>query len=45
MVSIGTELMKKGPQIFNDLQSELIEIMNQKGYNSIEDFRGKLKHL
>jgi dihydroorotate dehydrogenase (fumarate) len=45
MVSIGTELMKKGPQIFNDLQSELIDIMNNKGYRYIDDFRGKLKHL
>lgn len=45
MVSIGTELMKKGPQIFNNLQSELIEIMNHKGYKYIKDFRGKLKHL
>jgi dihydroorotate dehydrogenase (fumarate) len=45
MVSIGTELMKRGPQLFNDLQSELIEIMNKKGYKSINDFRGKLNHL
>jgi len=45
VVSIGTELMKKGPKIFNDLQQELIEIMNEKGYKSINDFKGKLKHL
>ena len=37
--------MKTGPQLFNDLQSELIEIMNKKGYKSINDFRGKLNHL
>lgn len=45
MVSIGTELMKKGPEIFNSLQYELIKIMNLKGYNSIDEFRGKLNYL
>lgn len=45
MVSIGTELMKQGPIIFNILNEQLITIMKQKGYQSIEDFRGKLNYL
>ena len=45
MVSIGTELMKQGPIIFNNLNEQLIDIIKKKGYNSIEDFRGKLNYL
>jgi dihydroorotate dehydrogenase (fumarate) len=45
MVSIGTELMKQGPIIFNHLNEQLNSIMKKKGYNSIEDFRGKLNYL
>ena len=45
IVSIGTELMKQGPIIFNNLNEQLINIMKKKGYNSIEDFRGKLNYL
>ncbi|MGX7172647.1 dihydroorotate oxidase [Enterococcus ratti] len=45
MVQIGTELHKEGPSIFDRLTKELTEIMAEKGYQTIEDFRGKLKTL
>ena len=45
MVQVGTQLMKDGPQVFNRLISELKEIMQQKGYTSIQEFKGKLKSL
>ncbi|MGX7164444.1 dihydroorotate oxidase [Enterococcus massiliensis] len=45
MLQIGTELHKEGPEIFERLTTELAEIMTRKGYNSIDDFCGKLKSL
>lgn len=45
MVQIGSQLMKEGPQIFDRVLGELKAIMLEKGYESIEDFRGKLKSL
>ena len=45
MVQIGTQLAKEGPQIFDRVLSELQTIMKEKGYNSIDDFRGKLKSI
>mgnify|MGYP001323329840 CR=1 FL=1 len=45
MVSVGTELMRCGPTIFKDIATELREIMAIKGYDHIEDFKGKLKYL
>ena len=45
MVQVGSQLMKENPSIFRRLLSELKEIMSQKGYQSIDDFKGKLKSL
>lgn len=45
MVQVGTALHKEGPQIFDRLTAELQIIMQQKGYNKIADFKGKLKYL
>jgi dihydroorotate dehydrogenase (fumarate) len=45
MLQIGTELHKEGPQIFNRITKELESIMAEKGYQSIDEFRGKLKTL
>lgn len=45
MLQIGTELHKEGPQIFNRITKELESIMTEKGYQSIDEFRGKLKTL
>lgn len=45
MVQIGTTLQKEGPECFSRITEELKEIMKEKGYSSIEDFRGKLKYL
>ncbi|ABJ73141.1 dihydroorotate dehydrogenase 1A [Lactococcus cremoris] len=45
MLQIGTALHKEGPAIFDRIIKELEEIMNQKGYQSIADFHGKLKSL
>ena len=42
-VQIGTALMKEGREIFKRISMELEEIMIRKGYNSVDDFRGKLK--
>lgn len=45
MLQIGTELHKEGAQIFNRITKELESIMAEKGYQSIDEFRGKLKTL
>ena len=45
MVQIGSQLMKETPSIFAKIAEELTAIMKEKGYDSIEDFRGKLKSL
>lgn len=45
MVQIGTTLQKEGPAIFERITAELQDIMRDKGYQSIEDFRGKLQYL
>jgi dihydroorotate dehydrogenase (fumarate) len=44
-VQVGTQLMENGTDVFDLYLSELSDIMNRKGYKSIEDFRGKLKYL
>lgn len=44
-VQVGTQLMKEGSLVFDRLQKELFEIMQEKGYSNIEDFRGKLKAI
>ncbi len=44
-VQIGTAFLQKGPNIFETVQNELEEFMQEKGYSKISDFRGKLKEL
>lgn len=43
MVQIGTQFGYEGIPLFDRLATELTDIMKQKGYTSIDDFRGKLK--
>ncbi|MCI7678087.1 dihydroorotate oxidase [Streptococcus orisratti] len=45
MVQIGTALHQEGPSIFERITNELKAIMIEKGYQSLEDFRGKLHYL
>ncbi len=43
LVEIGTQLAVEGPAVFSRIQSELFDIMKQKNYKTIADFKGKLK--
>ncbi|BCA85668.1 dihydroorotate dehydrogenase A (fumarate) [Enterococcus saigonensis] len=43
MLQVGTQLQKEGPAIFDRLITELAAIMKDKGYHTIDEFRGKLK--
>lgn len=45
MVQVGSQLMKEKNQIFSRLEEELTQIMNEKKYSRIEDFKGNLKSL
>ena len=45
MLQIGTELHKEGSAIFDRITKELAAIMEEKGYDSIAEFRGKLKTM
>lgn len=45
MVQVGTALYQEGPEIFERLTKELKDIMAEKGYETIEDFRGKLTYI
>ena len=45
MIQIGTSLEKEGTEVFSRVTRELKEIMNEKGYRTLEDFKGKLKYL
>ncbi len=45
MVQIGTALHQEGPSIFERITNELKAIMIEKGYQSLEDFRGKLHYM
>lgn len=45
LVQIGTALHDEGPAIFQRLQTELLAIMDAKGYSSIETFKGNVKTL
>lgn len=42
-VQIGTQLMREGSNCFKRINDELEIIMQQKGYKTINDFKGKLK--
>lgn len=43
LVQVGTALMRENIEVFERLNNELKKIMESKGYNDIEDFRGKIK--
>ena len=45
MLQIGIELHKEGPKIFDRITKELEQIMTEKGYRTIDEFRGKLKTI
>lgn len=45
MVQIGTTLQKEGIVAFERITAELQAIMTEKGYETIEDFRGKLRYI
>ena len=44
-LQIGTQFMKEGVSCFERISVELKDVMSVKGYNSIEDFKGKLKDI
>lgn len=44
-VQVGTALMKEGVEVFDRVGEELMGIMKMRGYEKIDDFRGKLKVL
>ena len=44
-VQIGTQFMREGTDCFARIAQELADIMRDKGYDGIEDFRGKLKEI
>lgn len=44
-VQVATIFEKEGPSCFQRINNELEEILQRKGYNSIEEARGKLKYL
>ncbi|WP_019785332.1 dihydroorotate oxidase, partial [Streptococcus sobrinus] len=45
MVQIGTALHQEGPKAFERITKELQAIMVEKGYQGLEDFRGKVNYL
>lgn len=42
-VMVASALLIQGPSVFETIEAELKQIMVQKGYESIDDFRGKLQ--
>ena len=44
-VQVATTFEKEGPSCFTRIESELEEILQRKGYNSIDEVKGKLKYL
>lgn len=44
-VQVGTVFMQEGPGCFARIEQELSDLLDSKGYASIEDARGKLKTL
>jgi len=42
-VQIGTAYQQKGPEVFARIVNELKEVVQNKGYQRLADFRGKLK--
>lgn len=45
MVQVGSHLAKNDTRVFDKILEELKDIMKEKGYRSLNDFRGKLKSL
>ena len=45
LLSVGSALMLHDEEEFNVIADELIQIMKNKGYTSINDFKGKLKYI
>lgn len=45
MVQLGTILHQEGPDVFERITRELKAIMEEKGYETLEDFRGKLHYI
>ena len=45
VIQIGTTLWQQGVDCFDKISNELIDIMQTKGYTSINEFKGKLKEL
>jgi len=45
MVSVGSQLMIEGVVCFEHILEELEEVMTVKGYETLSDFRGKLKTM
>ena len=44
-VQIATAFEKEGPSCFTRINGELEKILQKKGYNSVEEVKGKLKYL
>ncbi len=44
-VGIATAYAREGVQVFEKINEELKELMESKGYNSISEFKGKLKEI
>jgi len=45
VVQVGTAFYHENTPIFSRLIQELIQVMEQKGYNRLDDFRNKLKTI
>ncbi|MDN6543274.1 MAG: dihydroorotate oxidase, partial [Lentilactobacillus parabuchneri] len=45
LVQIGPAFGYEGTPIFERISKELEEIMDKKGYQTLDDFRGKLKTI
>ena len=45
MVQLGTTLHKEGVPAFARITAELQSVMAEKGYETLDDFRGRLKYL
>lgn len=45
IIAVGTQLQVEGPLVFERLTNELAAIMDEKNYQDIAEFRGKLKTL
>ena len=44
-VQIGTQLIREGLNTFERIIGEFVKIVDRKGYNDINDFRGKIKFV